>query len=289
MEQNDMAKRIRELRTQNNMTLEDVANGVGVGKSTVRKWETGIIANMRRDKIAALAQTLHTTPAYLMGWEDNSITPKHIELEPNMTKGEKIKEIRISLGMSQTNFADKIGVSKQTLYKYENDIITNIPSDKIENIAKLGNILPSYLMGWEDTPTTIHTELKPATKRRYKYLGEIACGEPIFANEEYETYMDLDTDIQADFVLKAKGDSMVNARIFDGDIVFIRQQPDVNDGEIAAVIIDDEATLKRVYKYENHISLNAENPIYKPIQVRYDDAKNVKIIGRAIAATIQLK
>ena len=120
-------------------------------------------------------------------------------------------------------------------------------------------------------------------------MGEIACGEPIFANEEYETYMDLDTDIQADFVLKAKGDSMVNARIFDGDIVFIRQQPDVNDGEIAAVIIDDEATLKRVYKYENHISLNAENPIYKPIQVRYDDAKNVKIIGRAIAATIQLK
>lgn len=72
-----------------------------------------------------------------------------------MTKGERIKEIRFNLGMSQTDFADKIGVSKQTLYKYENDIITNIPSDKIENIAKLSNILPSYIMGWEDDSNTI--------------------------------------------------------------------------------------------------------------------------------------
>lgn len=68
-----MANRIRTLRTKHNMTLEDVAKGVGVGKSTVRKWETGMIANMRRDKIAALAKTLHTTPAYLMGWEDASV------------------------------------------------------------------------------------------------------------------------------------------------------------------------------------------------------------------------
>lgn len=70
MSDSDMAKRIKELRLSLGLTLEEVANQVGVGKSTVRKWETGIIANMKRDKIAALAKALHTTPGYLMGWTD---------------------------------------------------------------------------------------------------------------------------------------------------------------------------------------------------------------------------
>lgn len=71
----DMAKRIKELRLSLNLTLEEVANQVGVGKSTVRKWETGMIANMKRDKIAALAKALHTTPTYLMGWSDEPELP----------------------------------------------------------------------------------------------------------------------------------------------------------------------------------------------------------------------
>lgn len=75
MSDSDMAKRIKELRLSLNMTLEEVANQVGVGKSTVRKWETGMIANMKRDKIAALAKALHTTPTYLMGWTDEPTLP----------------------------------------------------------------------------------------------------------------------------------------------------------------------------------------------------------------------
>lgn len=71
MESSEMSKKIKELRLSQGMTLEQVANEVGVGKSTVRKWETGMIANMRRDKIASLAKALHTTPAYLMGWEES--------------------------------------------------------------------------------------------------------------------------------------------------------------------------------------------------------------------------
>lgn len=80
-------------------------------------------------------------------------------------------------------------------------------------------------------------------------LGEIACGEPIWADEDRESYVMADTDIKADFCLTAKGDSMINARIYDGDVVFIKQMPMVENGEIAAVIIDNEATLKRVYYY----------------------------------------
>ena len=72
MDSKDMAKRIKELRQEKGLTLEQVAKVVGVGKSTVRKWETGMIANMKRDKIADLAKALGTTPAYLMGWKDDS-------------------------------------------------------------------------------------------------------------------------------------------------------------------------------------------------------------------------
>ena len=85
----EMAKRIKELRTAKGLTLEQVADVVGVGKSTVRKWETGMIANMRRDKIASLAKALGTTPAYLMGWKEEE-TKKDSPSEPQLTEGEKV-------------------------------------------------------------------------------------------------------------------------------------------------------------------------------------------------------
>ena len=117
-------------------------------------------------------------------------------------------------------------------------------------------------------------------------IGTVTCGEPILAVEEYES----NNEIPASwfgrgelFILRAKGDSMINARIFDGDIVFIQEQPDVENGEIAAVIIEDEATLKRVYKYGNSIELRAENPIYKPINYNGFELERIKILGKAVA------
>ena len=88
MPENGMAQRIRELRQSKNLTLEQVADVVGVGKSTVRKWETGMIANMRRDKIAALAKALGTTPAYLMGWEEEQSEKSSPDERP-LNEGEK--------------------------------------------------------------------------------------------------------------------------------------------------------------------------------------------------------
>lgn len=86
--QSEMSRKIKELRLARNMTLEQVADIVGVGKSTVRKWETGMIANMKRDKIALLAQALGTTPAYLMGWKEE--TPQPLPDEPKLTEGEEL-------------------------------------------------------------------------------------------------------------------------------------------------------------------------------------------------------
>ncbi len=124
----------------------------------------------------------------------------------------------------------------------------------------------------------------PVEVKKVPLLGEIACGEPIFANEDRESYILAGTNINADFCLKAKGDSMIGARIQDGDIVFIRKQSIVENGEIAAVIIDNEATLKRVYyeKDKNKLFLQAENPKYPPLSYEGEELDHIRILGKAI-------
>ena len=116
-------------------------------------------------------------------------------------------------------------------------------------------------------------------------LGEIACGKPIWANEERESYVQAGVNIKADFCLIARGDSMIGARIHDGDIVFCRSQNMVENGEIAAVIIGDEATLKRVYYYpdKQKLVLQAENPKYEPFVYVGSELDEINIIGKAIA------
>ncbi len=116
-------------------------------------------------------------------------------------------------------------------------------------------------------------------------VGAIACGEPILAAENIEGEVDVPERIHADFALRCKGDSMINARIHDGDIVYIRQQPAVNNGEIAAVLIGDEATLKRVYVYEDHVVLQPENPSYEPLVYFGEAMSTVRILGKAVGFT----
>ena len=140
-------------------------------------------------------------------------------------------------------------------------------------------------MGWSDDESESVRGVLPISVKRLPILGEIACGEPIYASEEHESYVSADKTLDADFCLRAHGDSMIGARIFDGDIVFIRSQDSVDNGEIAAVIIDDEATLKRVYFYpeESKLILIPENPKYAPLVYLGVDLNKIKIIGKAVA------
>lgn len=121
------------------------------------------------------------------------------------------------------------------------------------------------------------------TFTRVPLVGTIACGTPTLAEENIEEYIKMDTRIKADFCLRCSGSSMINARIFDGDIVFIREQPDVENGEIAAVSINNEATLKRVYKYPSRLELRAENPTFTPLNYEGEELKNIRILGKAVA------
>lgn len=130
-----------------------------------------------------------------------------------------------------------------------------------------------------------YPNIRPVTRRRIPMLGEIACGKPIYANEDRESYVEVGTDLNVDFCLTARGDSMVGARIRSGDIVFCKAQDMVNNGEIAAVIIGDEVALKRVYYYpeSQKLVLQAENPKYEPFVYLNEELNQIRILGKAVA------
>lgn len=212
------------------------------------------------------------------------------------TFGERLKEIRKSKEMTQEDLALVLGTSKQVISRYEKDLRTPKITIAKEYANRLGVSL-LYLLGSSDdiAPSTGWEEpeskekhfdnIFPIQTKKFPLLGEIACGEPIFANEDRESYIEAGTDIRADFCLKCKGDSMIDARICDGDIVFIRKQESVNNGEIAAVIIENEATLKRVYFYpeSGKLVLNPANPAFDPFVYVKDELDQVRILGLAVA------
>ena len=170
--------------------------------------------------------------------------------------------------------------------RWEAGKIANMRRDKIARLAKVLDISPSDIMGWEkdEADRPLPDIILPMPKmRKIPLLGDIACGEPILAAENLDGEVDIPEDIRADFALRCKGDSMINARIFDGDIVYIRQQPTVDNGEIAAVLIDDEATLKRVRLFDDHIVLEPENPLYRPFVYWGEEMNTVRILGKAVA------
>jgi len=198
---------LKSRRQELNLTMKEVATSVGVNEGTISRWESGDIANMKRDKIMALAKALQISPAVIMGWDDGS------------------------------------------------------------------TILPAY--------PNIH----PVTKRTLPVLGEVACGEPRFMNEEIEFYADELEGIHADYVLVAHGDSMIGARIHDGDLVFVKKQEEVENGEIAVVAINDEATLKRVFYYRERglMILKAENSAYEDMIYQGTELADVHVLGKAVA------
>lgn len=202
-----------------------------------------------------------------------------------MNIGERIRSRREELGLTQEELAKKLGYkSRSSVNKVETS--RELSNKKVRQYAEALNCSPAYLMGWEEKDNVAKiSNIFPITTHKLPMLGEIACGEPKYTNEDRESYVDAGTNIKADFCLKAKGDSMINARIMDGDVVFIRRQPVVENGEIAAVAIDDEATLKRFYRDGNTgtITLVAENPAYTPIVFTKESQKNVYILGKAIA------
>lgn len=198
-----------------------------------------------------------------------------------------IKRRRQQLKMTQTDLALKMGYAdKSMIAKIEKGNV-DLPQSKILAFANVLETTPGELMGWdyEAEPTETVDNIYKLDKIKLPMLGKVACGEPIYADEERESYIMVGTDIGADFCLQCQGDSMINARIHDGDIVFVKKTDIVENGEIAVVIIDDEATLKRFFYYreQNLVILKPENPKYQDIIFTGEQLEQVKVIGRAVA------
>ena len=198
-----------------------------------------------------------------------------------------LKNRRTELGLTQLDVANAVGVSEATVSRWESGDIANMKRSRIASLASVLKMSPSIIMGWnEEDEAHMPSNIIPMpAMRKVPLVGSIACGTPILAEENLDGTVEAPDHVRADFALRCKGDSMINARIFDGDIVYIRQQESVEHGEIAAVLIGDEATLKRVYIYDDCISLEAENPQYKPMVYRGEEMNNIRILGKAVAFT----
>lgn len=202
-----------------------------------------------------------------------------------------LKNRRTELGLTQLDVANAVGVSEATVSRWESGDIANMKRSRIASLASVLKMSPSIIMGWnEEHEAHMPSNIIPMpAMRKVPLVGSIACGTPILAEENLDGTVEAPDHVRADFALRCKGDSMINARIFDGDIVYIRQQESVEHGEIAAVLIGDEATLKRVYIYDDCISLEAENPQYKPMVYRGEEMNNIRILGKAVAFTSMIR
>ncbi len=202
-----------------------------------------------------------------------------------MTTGELIRKLRKAKGISVDSLANQTGISRATLFRYENGEIAKIPMKNIITIAKIIEVAATELIANEEARemlTDIPDTEEIPMMNKLPLLGKIACGEPLLAEGNIEEYQAVPINVDADFILRCKGDSMINARIYDGDIVYVKSQSYAENGSIVVAIIEDSATLKRVYRYPDKVVLQPENPAYPPLIYTERDFKKVYIVGKVV-------
>lgn len=200
----------------------------------------------------------------------------------SVTVKDILKGRRLELELTLEDVAKRVGVSPATISRWESGDIANMRRDRIAALAKALQISPAVIMGWD-----VDTTLPPGTHRpqfkKVPMLGYAAAGQPLEDLNQDTPYYDIENKYDVDFCITVRGDSMINAGINDGDIVFIRSMPEVPNGKVACVEIDNEKVcLKRFYKSADGIMLVSENPKYPPMQLNRFNCQSVKILGLAI-------
>lgn len=219
-------------------------------------------------------------------------------MERISTTAKRLEELMNFHNINQNDICKKTGIPKSAMSMYTSGQ-RNPRQNRLSDIAEAYGVSETWLMGY-DVPMRFDGEnylnlsnIFPIEVHKLPMLGEIACGKPTFTNEDRESYVETGTGIKADFCLKAKGNSMINARIHDGDIIFIRKQDIVENGEIAAVVVnsDSEATLKRFYYYRERATLilRAENPEFRDLIFQNEELNEVHVLGKAIAFQSDVK
>ena len=202
-----------------------------------------------------------------------------------MDLGNFIRTRKDELGLTDADIAVAVGVSRSNVSRWQTGGIAKLAHRHIKPLSEILHCDPMIFILDEDDIE----DAMPVGVQKVPMLGNIAAGMPIYADENFDSYVQVGANIRCDFCLRVKGDSMILARIHDGDIVFVRKQPDVDNGEIAVVLIGDEATLKRVYKYKNRIELRPENPAFPVLNYEGADLEQVRILGKAVAFQADVK
>lgn len=217
-------------------------------------------------------------------------------MKPIHTFKDRLRIAMDARGVRAVDLVRDTGLSKARISQYTNGIY--VPkADAMHKLARALDVADLWLEGYdvpmERNASTVpnYQGIFPIERKRIPVLGEIACGTPILTDEQHDSFVMSGTNLDADFCLRAKGDSMIGARIQDGDIVFIKKSDMVANGEIAAVVIEDEATLKRVYYYpeKSKLILTPENPKYEPLVFMGPELDEIHILGKAVAFQSEIK
>lgn len=209
-----------------------------------------------------------------------------------MEFGDILRQIRKERGLSQDELACILGTTKQVISRYE----TKQRVPRLSIVADFAEKLGLPLSALSGEAPMMPPEMIPVGhRRRVPILGSIACGEPIYKPGDGTEFIDVEDDLPCDFALIAQGDSMTGDRIYSGDIVFIRSQDHIQDGEIAAIALDNEVTLKHVRRLRGadgtviFTQLLPSNPAFSPIEIGGEnETRMVRILGKAVAVRFAL-
>lgn len=257
------ASRLKEALAARGMSQADLARISGVDKSRITRYLQGKYL-AKQDAVYALAKALDVSEAWLMGWTDETYD---WENDPEDALADMPDSLREHL--LEKNNGDPLATAKD--YRA-------MQADAANEAAKMREA--------ERKPVPIPAGFEPPPKmKKVPLIGDIACGDPITAEQNVVDYLDVPEDVHCDFCLRCHGDSMIDAHIQDGDVVYIHCQPEVHDGEIAAVRIGDEATLKRVYYDGQNLTLVPCNTAYRPKTYSGPDLDDIQIEGRMVGFT----
>lgn len=307
--------RLKRERTNKKLTQANLANilstdeNTSLNKSMISKWEN--------DREYPSLDNLRRIVKFFQKPMDYFAVTDDVEIEGLSSA---IKHCREESQLSVAEVAETVGVSEADWLRYEagdaishtilksfaNQILSQGYYEFLDNNGLYDEYIPPEFDGDADAYEAFKAAreqdwINEAAERFNKQvrsiplLGTIAAGAPILADDHIEDYIEISLDVKADFALRVQGDSMIDANIHDGDIVFIHQQHSVENGEIAAVMLIDEttsdgiATLKRVYKTPNGLQLIPENRNYAPIIIDQSNGEGAKILGKATYHITQVR
>lgn len=289
MNTNDFGNRLKEVMNLRGIKQIELAEKTGISRGALSSYISGRW-EAKSNNLYKLAYALNVSPAWLLGLDS---TMKQ-NTSNNRIIGARIIEARKAKNITAKELADKIHVAASTISRYEKGEINKIKMPIIDAIARALDVNPMWILGkskYPDKNDMIKSwniplpdgAFRPALKR-VPMLGYAAAGEPLENLDGQDTYyVETDSKYHVDFCITVRGDSMINAGINDGDIVFVRRQPEVENGQVACVEIErSKVCIKRFYKTDNGVMLVSENPKYAPLQFNETNCDDFRILGLAV-------